>query len=180
MDINGCGRIPGAATSGLNKVYLTMECSIAMCGSLTTRTILIVDDELALLKLLKALLDGAGFHVLIAASALDAIEMCRRTKVDLLLVELGMPDLRGPELARSVTRIARDARVLFMSGSDGKSLSSTEFSWLECGILQKPFSPADLLNAVDAALDLFSAGTDSHPNAPSVTCHYRSAKGATL
>lgn len=151
-----------------------------MCGSLTGLTILVVDDELALLKLLKALLNGAGFHVLTARSAGEALEMCRRTKIDLLLVELSMRDVTGPELARGIVKLAPDARVLFMSGSDATDLSETEFSWLERGVLQKPFSPADLLNAVDGALDLFSASAVSQPQADPRSCGYQSAKGATI
>lgn len=152
-----------------------------MAGSLTSRTILVVDDEFTLLKLLKALLEGAGFQVLTARSAAEALAMCRRTKIDLLLAKVGVPGLLGPQVARDIaTKLAPDAKVLFMSGSDGIRPSDTEFSWLECGVLQKPFSPADLLNAVDGALDLFSAPTDSQPQAPPGPCGCQSAKGAAI
>ena len=151
-----------------------------MCGSLTSSTILVVDDEFALLKLLKALLDGAGFHVRTATSAGEALEVCRRTKIDLVLVEVGMRGLTGLELARGIAKFAPDARVLFMSGSDGNSMSDAERSWLECGVLQKPFSPADLLNAVDGVLGLYSAAAASQPQTHPRPCGYQSAKGATI
>lgn len=151
-----------------------------MCGSLTSPTILVVDDDVALLKLLKALLDGAGFRVLTAASPSEALETCRRIKIDLLLTEVRMPDLAGPELALQVVRFAPDTRVLFMSGCDTSTLAEGDCSWIEYGLLRKPFSPADLLNAVDGALDLFSAGGARHQKAHRRPDVYHSAKGAAV
>ena len=139
-------------------------------------TILLVDDDLALLKLLKALLDGAGFHVLAAKSASEALRMCRRTKIDLLLTDVSMPDLMGPELAMHVVDFDPDVRVLYMSGSDAESLAAMGLSSMEPTLLRRPFSPAALLNAVDGALDLFSAAAaSSDPKSHSRTCAYPEA-----
>lgn len=124
-----------------------------MCGPPSARTILLVDDNFALLKLIKALLEGAGFHVLAADSASEALKMCRQKKIDLLLTDVSMPDLTGPQLAMRVANFAPYVPVLYMSGSDGESLQAMGFSWIEAGLLRKPFSPADLLNAVDGILD---------------------------
>jgi CheY-like chemotaxis protein len=136
-------------------------------------TILLVDDDLALLKLLKALLDGAGFHVLAAKSASEALRMCRRTKIDLLLTDVSMPDLMGPELAMHVVDFDPDVRVLYMSGSDAKSLGAMGLSSMDLALLRKPFSPAALLNAVDGALDLFPPVTaPPDPKSHSRTCAY--------
>lgn len=126
-----------------------------MHATRTEPTILVVDDESALLRLLKALLDGAGFHVLAARSGGEALRMCR-ANIDLLLTEVRLPDLTGPELAKQVIDANPDLRVLYMSGSDGASLAAAGFSWIERiepRLLRKPFSPADLLNAVDGILD---------------------------
>jgi len=136
-------------------------------------TILLVDDDPALLKLLKALLDGAGFHVLAAKSASEALRMCRRTKIDLLLTDVSMPDLMGPELAMHVVDFDPDVRVLYMSGSDVKSLGAMGLSSMDPALLRKPFSPAALLNAVDGALDLFPPVTaPPDPKSHSRTCAY--------
>lgn len=124
-----------------------------MCGPPSARTILLVDDTFALLKLLTALLEGAGFDVLAANCASEALRMCRQKKIDLLLTDVSMPDLTGPQLAMRVANFAPDAPVLYMSGSDGESLQVMGFSWIEARLLRKPFSPADLLNAVDGILD---------------------------
>jgi CheY-like chemotaxis protein len=144
-----------------------------MCGPPTTRTILLVDHESALMKLMKALLDGAGFRVLAATGAREALEICRQTKVDLLLTDVNLHDLTGPELAMHVANFAPDVRVLYMSGSDAKSLGAMGLSSMDPALLRKPFSPAALLNAVDGALDLFPPGAappelKSHPR----TCAY--------
>lgn len=139
-------------------------------------TILLVDDDPALLKLLKALLDGAGFHVLAAKSAGEALMMCRRTKIDLLLTDVSMPDLMGPELAMHVVDFDPDVRVMYMSGSDAESLAAMGLSSTEPTLLRKPFSPATLLNAVDGLLDLFSAAAaSSDPKSHSRTCAYAEA-----
>jgi CheY-like chemotaxis protein len=130
-----------------------------MCGPPTTRTILLVDHESALMKLMKALLDGAGFRVLAATCAREALEICRQTKVDLLLTDVSLPDLTGRQLAMHVANFAPDVRVLYMSGSDAESLGEMGLSSTDPRLLRKPFSPAALLNAVDGALDLFPPAT---------------------
>jgi len=148
-----------------------MECSITMCGPPTTRTILLVDHESALMKLIKALLDGAGFRVLAATGAREALEICRQTKVDLLLTDVNLHDLTGPELAMHVANFAPDVQVLYMSGSDAKSLGAMGLSSMDPALLRKPFSPAALLNAVDGALDLFPPVTaPPDPKSHSRTC----------
>lgn len=141
---------------------------MTMCGLPVARTILLVDDNVALLRLIKALLEGGGFRVLAADRASEALKMCRQVKIDLLLTDVCMPDSTGPELAMQVASYARDVRVLYMSGSDGESLRMMGFSWIEAGLLRKPFSPADLLNAVDAILD----GDLSLASAKSITPRY--------
>lgn len=116
-------------------------------------TILLVDDQPALLKLLKALLDGAGFRVLATNSANQALRICNYTRIDLLVTEVSLLDLPGKQLALLVAAANPDVRTLYMSRADRNGASGLGLGRVEAGVLRKPFSPADLLNAVDAILE---------------------------
>jgi DNA-binding response OmpR family regulator len=124
-----------------------------MSKSVTTRAILLVDDGCPLSKVVAALLAGAGFRVLVAGSASTAFKICRQARIVLLMTNLSMPDLPGPQLAMRVVSMCPDVRILYMSGSDEGHLPQTGLSSTGPCLLQKPFSPADLLNAVDGVLE---------------------------
>ena len=66
----------------------------------TNHRILIVDDEPAVRKFLRNCLEGAGYHVIEAATGLAAVESTRKEHPDLLVLDLGLPDLEGIEVAR--------------------------------------------------------------------------------
>lgn len=79
-------------------------------------TILCVDDEETALFLRKAVLQKFGFDVITATSAREALEILDRSKVDLLLSDLLMPELPGTELARLVKERFPDLPVVIVSG----------------------------------------------------------------
>jgi len=114
------------------------------------KTILVVDDEIQLLNLATTILENAGYYVLTACSAKEALQHLIKTPIDLLLSDIIMPEIDGFELAKSVAQLYPNTKILLVSGfAKNKSMDKSEFSGV---ILDKPYSPNDLLRAVKNAL----------------------------
>ena len=118
-------------------------------------TILIAEDEEAIRRLLATTLAAQGYRVLSADSPRGALEMVRAEPdpIDLLITDIVMPELSGPELAAELRRAGARFRVLYMSGYS-EEIARRE-SGLEAGalLLAKPFTSRALLSAVRDALD---------------------------
>ena len=110
------------------------------------KTVLVVDDQHVVLELVDAFLEDTGFRVYLAGSGRQALEICNRLQgaVDLLLTDVRMPGMNGPELHDRIVAKFPGIKVLFMSG----------FSAVEAGrfgvpedapLIVKPFRPDDLL-----------------------------------
>ena len=98
-------------------------------------------------------LEDSGYQVLIAAdgrAALDVMEGNGR-KIDLLLTDIVMPEIDGPELADRLSAAHAGLRVVFMSGYSEEIVSS-RLATPERVLLEKPFSLPDLLARVSATL----------------------------
>ncbi|HVS88738.1 MAG TPA: PAS domain S-box protein [Candidatus Acidoferrum sp.] len=108
-------------------------------------TVLVADDEAALRHTIVEILRSSGYNVLEAQTAEEALEITRQNvgKIDILLTDVIMPGLRGPELARQVKNIQPDAQVVFMSGY-AEGLPEAELP-PNSAFLQKPFRFATLL-----------------------------------
>lgn len=109
--------------------------------------ILVVDDEELVRGLVRAVLEAEGFHVLEAAGAEEALEAARSpVAVDLVVTDVCMPRIRGTELVPLLRARRPGLRALYMSGNPGEAAGQ---AW---PLLQKPFTPAALVDAVRAAL----------------------------
>jgi two-component system cell cycle sensor histidine kinase/response regulator CckA len=113
-------------------------------------TILLVEDEARVRRLVEAILRRAGYEVIEAATVGAAVEACSRTdeKIDLLLTDVVMPRMSGPELAARFTTSRPDAKVLYVSG-----YMDVETMDLGLEFLRKPFTPDALLKRVRDVLD---------------------------
>jgi len=111
-----------------------------------SETILFVDDDPYIRKVLCTHLHRAGFEVLSAADGADALEVARHSKgaIDLLVTDVMMPGMTGPELARALALCRADLKVLLISASADFERSA-EPGWQ---FLRKPFPPAALLERV--------------------------------
>ena len=78
--------------------------------------ILCVDDEETSLLLRKPVLEQAGYEVMVAASAMQALEVLSSRKIDLLLTDYLMPGQTGTELARAAKNICPELPVILLSG----------------------------------------------------------------
>jgi CheY-like chemotaxis protein len=117
-------------------------------------TILLVEDEPAVRQLTTRFLSAAGYRVLVAANAGEALLTCENHDgpIDLLLTDVVMPQMSGHALSSRLGRIRGGLRVLYMSGYSGSAIA--HHGVLEQGthLLQKPFSSADLLRRVREVL----------------------------
>jgi CheY-like chemotaxis protein len=85
------------------------------------RTILCIDDDVVGSTLRQALLQRAGYRVLIAASGTQGLEMAKRHRVDLVLVDFALPDLNGFSVAALLRGIHSTKRVVMLSGNESKA-----------------------------------------------------------
>jgi PAS domain S-box-containing protein len=118
-------------------------------------TILLVEDEQSLRKVTRRILAGAGYDVILAANgheALAAVE-AHPGRIHLLLSDVIMPQLSGPQLAERLVAEQPDLRVLFMSGFAAPLLGTGGHLPEDVELIDKPFSAATLLTRIGKVLD---------------------------
>jgi two-component system cell cycle sensor histidine kinase/response regulator CckA len=115
--------------------------------------ILLVEDEPTVRAIATRSLERSGFRVLSASGGADALDTVRRQgRPDLVLTDLMMPGLGGPELVQLLRERWPDLPVLFMSGYALEDLVRQGAIGSEHSIIQKPFTPDSLTRSVAAAL----------------------------
>jgi two-component system, cell cycle sensor histidine kinase and response regulator CckA len=120
-----------------------------------TETILLVEDETALRELTRSILEDSGYKVLEARNSEEATEMARDTqsKIDLLLTDVVMPGVSGNELAKRLSAVRSDLKVLYMSGYTDDVVAHKGVLAEGTVLIQKPFTKKGLLSKVRQSLD---------------------------
>jgi len=115
-------------------------------------TILIVDDEAPLRELLVRICESAGYRVLSAENGAAALAIAEQNldTIDLVISDVVMPGLKGPDLVRTLLERRPELAVMLMSGYAAESVRDVE--GLECEVLSKPFAPKEMLEKVRAVL----------------------------
>jgi DNA-binding response OmpR family regulator len=111
------------------------------------KTILVVDDEPKIVKLVRDYLERAGFGVRVAADGKTALSLARTGKPDLIILDLGLPQLDGLDVTRELRKIS-NVPVIMLTG---RSEESDKLIGLEIGAddyITKPFSPKELVARV--------------------------------
>jgi two-component system, cell cycle sensor histidine kinase and response regulator CckA len=118
-------------------------------------TILVVDDDLAVLRMLDRTLSRAGYRVLLADGGWNAIRAFEKSAepIRLLLTDVIMPDLTGPVVAERLRARQPDLQVLFISGFHDADLVQRFVTRKGFTLLPKPFTPDSLLRVVDQQLN---------------------------
>jgi len=121
-----------------------------------SRTILLVEDEDAVREVTRYVLESAGYLVLEAAGAEQALAVFRRFEgsVDLLLTDVVMPSMSGSELAARLQAIRPGLVTMFMSGYSGRAGVPQAGLGAPHHFIQKPFNISSLLARVAEALSL--------------------------
>jgi PAS domain S-box-containing protein len=134
-------------------------------AQLTGARVLVVEDDVAVRSLVRVLLLRRGYSVLEACDGQEAWDVLTALDqpIDLLITDLIMPRMRGEALAANVLERQPDLRVLFMSGFVPEAAAPAVRNGQRPPFLHKPFSPDELLHAVNSAL-LTGAGATSSVN----------------
>ncbi len=117
-------------------------------------TILVVEDEQALLNVVSRILRGYGYSVLSASRGGDALLLCEKYKkpIDLLLVDVVMPRLNGAELAERLLRVHPEMAVLYMSGYSDFTVVRQVMTEHIDRFIPKPFSAQELATKIREVL----------------------------
>ena len=118
-------------------------------------TILLVEDEEAILNLSRQLLQDLGYSVLASRTPDEAIRLARSnpSSVDLLITDVVMPQMNGRQLAASISTIAPRAKCLYMSGYTADVIAHQGLLDKGVNFIAKPFSMTDLASKIRAVLD---------------------------
>ncbi len=116
-------------------------------------TVLVAEDEEAVRQLAVESLERHGYRVLAAASGEQALELARTFEetIDLLLTDVVMPGMKGPELAAKLRAMRPGVRVILMSGYAAETVTPGDLT--DASMVAKPFSPAALAREVRSTLD---------------------------
>ncbi|MBS7652464.1 MAG: response regulator [Candidatus Bathyarchaeia archaeon] len=116
------------------------------------KSILLVDDDIGLVSTFRMILDGAGYHVDVAATGREALKRFEDSVFDLIILDVMLPDLRGDEVLRCLRRLHRGIKALLITGYSTLQDSIDALGLGVSEILLKPISPEELLRAVREAL----------------------------
>jgi two-component system cell cycle sensor histidine kinase/response regulator CckA len=120
-----------------------------------SETLLLVEDEASVRELLKELLEAAGYSVLEASRPAEAISLveARPEPIDLLITDVVLPEMMGPELARHLHQLRPGLRMLFLSGYTEGIVVDKGLLNDGAHFLQKPFTTDALESKVREVLD---------------------------
>ncbi len=115
--------------------------------------VLVVDDEDAVRRLVRIILDRGGFRVITAGHPRDALELAKKhaDEIDLILTDVVMPSMSGSEFAAEVRQYC-SAGVIYMSGYTDNAELGPGPGGGDAVLIEKPFSADQLLEAVRRAL----------------------------
>jgi two-component system, cell cycle sensor histidine kinase and response regulator CckA len=118
------------------------------------KTILVVDDEGFLVDVIFEILDSHGYSVLTATSGEEALQVAKKAaNVDLLLTDLIMKPMNGPQLAAELKKRNPNVKVLFMSGYTLDYIREN-LGLRDIAFLIKPLSAQDLLEKIPQLLEI--------------------------
>ncbi|TAJ08793.1 MAG: PAS domain S-box protein [Nitrospirae bacterium] len=119
-----------------------------------TGTVLLVEDEDIVRNMVRSVLDQNGYRVLEARGGNEAVRLAQQHEgtIHLLLTDVVMPLMSGPEVVRRLLPLRPDMKILFMSGYAGEDVLAHGLSGKGNVFLQKPFTPSVLLSKVRETL----------------------------
>jgi two-component system cell cycle sensor histidine kinase/response regulator CckA len=121
----------------------------------SSETVLLVEDEDEVRSAVGESLQMRGYRVLRARHGREALTICRRHEgpIHLLLTDVMMPQMTGPELAQRISLLRPEIKVLYVSGYTSDALAQHNVIAPGTAFLQKPFTPETLVRQVRTVLD---------------------------
>ena len=120
-----------------------------------TETLLLVEDEDQVRRIVQAILEQQGYDVLAAANGEEALKLAELhgSKIHLLMTDVVMPQMSGRELAEELTTIRPQLKVLYMSGYTDDAIVRHWLLDASLNFIQKPFDAATAARKVREVLD---------------------------
>jgi CheY-like chemotaxis protein len=127
------------------------RCSMLRSTKGSAETILVVDDDALVLRIVVKVLEAANFRVYSAASGPSAVKLASETTetIDLLLSDVEMPEMSGPALGEALKVARPNIHVMLMSGAANGNLLILNYGW---AYVQKPFVAVKLVQMVNDVL----------------------------
>ena len=118
-------------------------------------TILLVEDEQSVRRVVREILKSRGYTVLAAEDGRVALETAAAYDgaIDLLLTDVMMPHVKGPELADRLQKLRPGVKVVYMSGYNEESVLGERLRTGHTVLIRKPFAPEVLAKEIRKALD---------------------------
>jgi len=127
-------------------------------GVLMEKILVVEDNEVAALALCR-LLKARGYEVASAPDAIMAVECARRLQPDIVLLDISIPGGNGFSVADKIQKlIAKPVHLLFLTASEDPMLKEKALSVGAAEFVQKPYQPAELLEAIRDTLDGLKTG----------------------
>jgi CheY-like chemotaxis protein len=118
-----------------------------------SKRILIVDDEPTIVEFVDRVLRGAAYETRTASSGLEALQVVETSApFDLIVADVNMPELSGPEMISRVRMRQPDVRVLYLTGFNDQLFAARNILWEGEAYLDKPTTMDGLLQAVSLIL----------------------------
>lgn len=115
--------------------------------------ILLVDDDMASLEVLREILTRVGYDTVSAESGYEALQIVQETSIDLALLDFNLPDTTGAELLRQIKRLQPRVPAIIMSANTSQGVKFDVFEAGAYTFISKPIDLPQLLKFVSRALD---------------------------
>jgi DNA-binding NtrC family response regulator len=109
-------------------------------------SVIIVDDDATVLNTIKRGLSLEGYYCETAASATSALELLNKSLFDIMITDIGMPDMDGLELTKMAKRLKPDMIVIIMTGFIDKSYYDQSIEAGATDFIEKPFTLEKLIS----------------------------------
>jgi signal transduction histidine kinase/CheY-like chemotaxis protein/tetratricopeptide (TPR) repeat protein len=142
--------LPKSSEKSNGVAVRTMSPPTAAVGG---KGVMVVDDDPFVRRMIRRTLERGGHHVFMAEGAAEALDLVQRhgAEIGVIILDVLMPIMTGPELGRRFAELQVAAKLLFVSGFSPENLPADADRDAE--FLQKPFSSSDLLQRVQRLLD---------------------------
>ncbi len=117
------------------------------------KTILIVEDELSIVRMLATILHEEEYAVIVAADGVEALELLRDNRPDMILSDMMMPVMGGVPAMLEMVKINPDVRIIAASGIPDNEVTAKAVGRQVRQFLAKPFSTDKLLRAVGRVMN---------------------------
>ncbi len=128
-------------------------------------TILLAEDSVSLREMAREYLENVGYVVLEAASGAEALQKAKEFDgpIHLLLTDVVMPEMSGPELARHMTALRPEIKIIFTSGYTNDAIARQGVLDPAVAFIQKPYRPKALARKIQEVLAVSATETSNHP-----------------